>query len=193
MSKLVADMSMSLDGFVADENDGTDEVFGWFGNGEVELPSADERWTFRVSEASARHLRPALEGGVGALICGRRLYDLTGGWGGRHPMGCPVVVVSHSVPEKPAANATFRTDPMAALATARELAGDADIAVATPDLTRQYLDAGVLDEISVSLVPVLLGRGVRFFDRLAEVPVRLSDPVVIEGTSVTHLTYRVLR
>jgi dihydrofolate reductase len=194
--RVIADMSMSLDGFIADENDGIEELFGWYGNGDVELPTAVDQFSFRVTEASARHLEPFLSGGVGALICGRRVFDLTGGWGGKHPVGAPVFTVSHSVPEgwpRPDSTTTFYTDPMAALEAARTAAGDRDIAVATPSITQQYLDAGVLDVISVSLIPVLLGRGIRFFDQLAKTPIRLGDPVVTEGKSVTHLRYEVLR
>ena len=65
--------------------------------------------------------------------------------------------------------------------------------MATPTLTQQYLDAGVLDEIVVSLVPVLLGKGIPFFANLATAPIRLSDPAVTEGTGVTHLTYQVVK
>jgi hypothetical protein len=81
MAKVVADMTMSLDGFIADEHDGVEDLFGWYGNGDVTVPTADPRWTFQVSEASARHLRPAFDGSVGALVCGRRIFDHTQGWG----------------------------------------------------------------------------------------------------------------
>ena len=189
-------MSMSLDGFIADENDGIEELFGWFGNGDIEVPTAVPQFTFRVTEASARHLRPLIAGAAGALICGRRVFDLTGGWGGTHPAGCPVFVVSHSVPDgwpRADSTTTFYDDPMAALRAARVEAGERDIVVATPSITQQFLDAGVLDVISVSLIPVLLGKGIRFFDHLAKTPIRLGDPRVIEGKSVTHLTYDVIR
>jgi dihydrofolate reductase len=193
MSKLIAEMSMSLDGFVADDGDGVDEVFRWYGNGDVVVPAGSHE--FRVTEASAAFLRPVFEGGrIGALLTGRRNFDLAHGWGGHHPVGCPVFVVSHSVPEGwPRPGTTFHDDPMAALEAARKAAGDRDIAVATPSLTGQYLAVGVLDEIVVSLVPVLLGRGTRYFDALAGTPIRLSDPRVVEGRAVTHLTYEVLR
>jgi hypothetical protein len=84
MATVVAEMSMSLDGFVADPEDGVAEVFGWYGSGDVEVPTADGRYTFRVSRASAEHLRPMFTGGVGALIAGRRIFDLTqGSWRAR--------------------------------------------------------------------------------------------------------------
>jgi dihydrofolate reductase len=196
MGKVVADMSMSLDGFIADEHDRVEELFGWFGNGDVEVPSADGRWTFKVSPASAGHLRPSFSGAVGALVCGRRVFDHTQGWGGRHPVGAPVFCVSHSVPQGwPRADSvtTFYTDAEEALAAAQRAAGDKIVAVATPSLTQQYLDAGLLDEIVVSLVPVLLGRGIPFFAGLAKIPVRLTGPAVVEGTGVTHLTYQVVK
>jgi dihydrofolate reductase len=195
MAKVVADMTMSLDGFIADPDDGVNELFGWYGNGDVEVPTADpERWTFKVSEASARHLRPSFSGAIGGLVCGRRIFDLTQGWGGHHPVGAPVFVVSHSVPDgwpRDDSPTTFHTGAIEALDAAKAVAGDRIVAVATPTLTQQYLDAGLLDEIVVSLVPVLLGKGIPFFANLATAPIRLDDPTVVEGTRVTHLTYRV--
>lgn len=195
MGKVVSALSMSLDGFVADEHDGVAELFGWYQNGDVEIASADPGWTFHVTEASAVFLRAALAG-VGALICGRRLFDLTNGWNGRHPAGCSIFVVSHSLPTgwpRDDVPVTFYPDAMAALDAAQAEAGDKTVAVSTPTITRQYLDAGLLDEITVSLVPVLLGEGTRFFGALTVAPIRLTGPEVIEGRGVTHLTYRVLR
>jgi dihydrofolate reductase len=194
MGKVVADMSMSLDGFNADESDGVQELFGWYGNGDVEVKTADPRWTFQVSPASAEHLRPAFTGAIGALVCGRRVFDHTQGWGGHHPVGAPVFCVSHSVPEgwpRDDSPTTFHTDAIEALDAAQAAAGDKIVAVSTPTLTQQYLDAGRLDEIGVSLIPVLLGAGIPFFAHLARTPVRLDDPTVVQGKGVTHLTYHV--
>src|SRR3954463_8174446 len=131
MTKVIAEMSMSLDGFIADEKDGIEELFGWYGNGNVPVPTAVEHMTFQVSPQSAEHLRPAFAGAIGALICGRRIFDLTQGWAGTHPIGCPVFVVRHSVPDDQH-SAAFFTDPLDALSAARAAAGDRDIAVATP-------------------------------------------------------------
>ncbi|GAA1638418.1 dihydrofolate reductase family protein [Actinoplanes couchii] len=195
MGKVVAALSMSLDGFVADEHDGVGELFGWYMNGDVELPSADPRRVFRVTGASERYLRSGF-GSSGALICGRRLFDRTDGWGGRHPAGCPVFVVSHSVPggwPRDDSETSFFPDPIGALEAAQKVAGERTVSVSTPTLTQQYLDAGLLDEIAVSLVPVLLGTGTRLFRMPVVMPIRLGDPEVIEGRGVTHLTYRVLR
>jgi dihydrofolate reductase len=194
MATVIADMSMSLDGFVADSDDRTDQVFGWFFGGDTPVPTANPHVTFQVSEASARELREGLAN-VGALISGRRTFDLADGWGGAHPMGVPVVVVTHEAPDGyEDAPFHFVSDGIeSAVAKAKELAGDKIVGVASPDVTRQCLDAGLLDGIRVSLVPVLLGSGVPWFANLANAPVQLEGPTVTEGDGVTHLNYRVKR
>ena len=194
--KVLGNMSMSLDGYVADPFDQAEHLLAWYGSGAVTVPSADPRWVYRVSEASAEHLREAFID-VGALISGRRLFDLTRGWGGSHPMGVPVFVVTHAIPDgwpRPDAAITFVTDGIeSALAQAGTVAGDKLVAVASASLIQQYLNAGLLDEIRVDLVPVLLGKGVRLFDNLSGTPVSLHAHRIIHGTDVTHLYFHVDR
>jgi dihydrofolate reductase len=194
VATVIADMSMSLDGFVADSEDRTDLVFGWFFGGDTPVPTANPHVTFQVSEASARELREGLAS-VGALISGRRTFDLAGGWGGAHPMGVPVVVMTHDAPDGyEDAPFHFVGDGIeSAVAKAKQIAGDKIVGVASPDITRQCLDAGLLDGIRVSLVPILLGSGVPWFANLADAPVQLEGPTVTEGDGVTHLNYRVKR
>jgi dihydrofolate reductase len=198
MTQVIANMSMSLDGFIADPQDGIEHLFGWFGNGDVETP-VDERFTFKTTAASAERLQWSLHNG-GALVCGRRVFDLTDGWAGRHPMGVPVFVVTHNVPTEwvaahPDAPFTFVTDGViSAVERARATAGpDRFVAVATASIAAQCLDAGLLDEIHVDLVPVLLGQGIPFFAGLVNAPAVLENPTVTEGDRVTHLAYRVRR
>jgi dihydrofolate reductase len=194
MATVVADMSVSLDGFVADKNDEVGPLFDWYRMGPVTTPSASEQWEFKTDEESAKQIREALST-IGALICGRRLFDFTKAWGGRHPVGCHVFVVTHSVPDGwPRAGApfTFVTDGVeSAVAQAKAMAGDRIVAVATPTITQQCLNAGLLDVIRVNLVPVLMGDGIRWFDHLRNTPVMLEDPGVTEGSRVTHLSYKV--
>jgi dihydrofolate reductase len=194
MSKVIANMSMSLDGYIADTADGIDLLFGWMGNGEVEVPTAVEWATFRLSPASARYMREAVAG-AGALITGRHLFDITQGWGGTHPIGSPVVVVTHEPPADWPHNETFTfVDSVEkAVQVARDLAGEKNVVVASAKIAQQCLDAGLLDGINVDLVPVLLGEGVRWFENLAKAPVQLGNPTVIEGNGVTHLAYEVTR
>jgi len=195
MGLIKAHMVMSLDGFIADPNDGVEHLFGWYSDGDVETPSNDERWTFKTTPESAELLSELMRS-VGALICGRRLYDLTDGWGGNHPLGVPVYVVTHHPPADPPetkAPFTFVTDVATAVEQARSTAGERDVVVASASMAQQLLDAGLLDVISVSLVPVLLGDGIPFFAHLAKAPVKLDDPEVVATKGVTHLTYRVTR
>jgi dihydrofolate reductase len=147
-----------------------------------------------MSPASAEYMRAALAG-AGALITGRHLFDITQGWGGTHPIGVPVVVVTHEPPADWPHSETFTfVDGVAnAVRVAAGLAGEKNVVVASAKIAQQCLDAGLLDAIDVDLVPVLLGEGVRWFENLAKAPVRLGDPTVIEGNGVTHLAYEVIR
>jgi dihydrofolate reductase len=192
MSKVIANMSMSLDGFIADPADGIDQLFGWMGNGDVEVPTAVEWATFRMTPASAQYMRDALSG-AGALIAGRHLFDITHGWGGTHPLGVPIFVVTHEPPaDWPHTDTvTFVDSVEKAVALAAVAAGDKNVLVASAKIAQQCLTAGLLDAIHVDLIPVLLGEGVRWFENIGTA--QLGNPTVIEGNRVTHLAYPVLK
>src|SRR5262245_42561690 len=98
MTKVVAIMSMSLDGYVADTNDGVSEVFEWcMSSGEVEVHTGGSApMTLKMSESSARHVR-ALTSTLGAVLTGRRTFEVAEGWGGNHAWG-PAFVLTHDVP-----------------------------------------------------------------------------------------------
>jgi dihydrofolate reductase len=194
MSKVLTHMTMSLDGFIADPQDGIEELFGWYSAGNVDIPTAGNQWTFHVDEASAELMRYFLSG-FGALVCGRRLFDITEGWGDNHPMGAPVVVVTHRPPDDADRwpRTTFSGDVPTAIERAKQLAARKDVVISSADIAGQALDLGLVDEVAVSLVPVLLGEGIPYFARLTNGPHRFEDPVVIEGTRATHLRYAVRR
>ena len=195
MAKVVALMSMSLDGYVADANDGVDEVFDWYFSGDIEIPisSPTMEMTFRVSEPSAEHLK-GLIAELGAMLTGRRTFEAADGWGGQHAWG-PAFVVTHDVPEgwpRPGSTVEFVTDGIeSAVARAKAAAGSKSVGVHGADTIQQCLNAGLLDEIQVDLAAVLLGDGVRLFDHLADTPVVLGDPKVVDDVGVTHLRYPV--
>lgn len=198
MGKVITGATMSIDGYIAGPGEsGFDLLFQWYDNGDVETPTGDPNLTFRTSAASARHLEELRES-TGALLVGRHLYDMTNAWGGRHPLDVTTVVLTHHLPEdRPPAddNFVFVTEGIeAAVATAREIAGDRNVGVNGGQMARQCLDAGLLDELHVNLAPVLLGEGTPFFSNLATNPVQLDGPVsIVEGTGVTHLKYVVRR
>ena len=193
MATLIANLSMSIDGFIADPDDGVGEIFNWYGDGPVEVRDFTGH-TFLMHEPSATVLRGAFER-TGAFLVGRRLYDVTHGWHGRPPVEAPMVVVTHDPPEdwpRDGVPITFVSDGIErAVAEARRLAGDLDVGVAGAAVARECLAAGLLDEIMINLVPVVLGRGIPFLAGVANAPVRFADPEVIEAPGVTHLRYRV--
>lgn len=195
MGKVITGGTMSLDGFIAGPGDsGFDLLFQWYGNGDVEVVGASPNVPpLRLSRASA-DLMAEEHGEIGALVVGRHLYDMTGAWGGMHPMGVPVVVLTHRVPEE-RPNFVFVDEGIeAAVAKAKEIAGGKDVVVNGGQMARQALEAGLLDEVGVELVPVLLGGGTPLFADLGIAPVQFEGPVrVVQGTGVTHLRYRVRR
>ncbi len=196
MTKVIALMSMSLDGYVADANDGVSEVFDWYFSGDVDVVTAapPTGMTFHVSPASADHLRD-LQGEIGAMLTGRRTFEVAEGWGGRHPWDIPAFVVTHQVPDgwpRPGSTVEFATDGIEnAVARARSAAAPKSVGVHGARTIQQCLDAGLLDEIHIDLAAVLLGSGVRLFDHLANTPTVLGNPTVVTGVGVTHLRYPV--
>ncbi|MGW3295584.1 dihydrofolate reductase family protein [Streptomyces xiamenensis] len=193
MGKVFTHMTMSLDGFVADPGDQVGELFDWYAAGEVTVPNPNENVSFRVDDAGARVLRE-WTGNCGALVAGRRLFDIADGWGDRHPVGAPVVVVTHRPPEDAATRwptTTFVEGVEAAITRARQIAGDQDVTIASATISQQALDLGLVDEVCVSLVPVLFGDGVPYFATLHRGHQLLEDPIVVQGRRALHLRYPV--
>jgi dihydrofolate reductase len=197
MGQVIASASMSLDGYIAKHDNTIGRLFDWLQNGEVELPSVDDRITFHLSPPSAEYWRTWVDG-LGALVCGRTLFDFTGGWGGQHTMGVPVVVVTHHIPTEwvethPEAPFHFATDGVeAAVAKAQEIAGGRTVAVTAGTIAGQCLELGLLDAVAIDLVPVVMGQGRPFFGELSLDDAPLGDPTVtVQGDRVTHLVFPV--
>ena len=198
MGHVMTGFTMSLDGFVAGPGDDFERLFRWYAAGDTEYVYPNPRWTVRVSAASAALLHE-MSASTGAIVTGRRLFDMTDGWGGRHPMDVPIVVVTHRgaedwVAAHPDAPFTFVTEGVeAAIEQARVLAGDKAVAIGGADVAQQALRAGLVDEIGVELVPALLGTGVPFFANLGPNPIELESTLRVGGQGVTHLRYRVVQ
>ena len=193
MGKVLSHMTMSLDGYIAQPDDQPAELFDWYGAGNVSVPSANDTVEFNVDEASAELLRDLTEG-CGAIVSGRHLFDITDGWGDAHPAGAPVVVVSHSVPADAAERwprTTFVDGVEKAIAKAREIAGDKHVTIASANVIQQALDLGLVDEVWISLAPVLLGEGKPYFSKLGRGHLLLDDPDVVQGNRAVHLRYPV--
>ncbi|MEO8286582.1 MAG: dihydrofolate reductase family protein [Chloroflexota bacterium] len=210
MATVIAGFTMSLDGFIADPSDSTDGLFDWFDGGDTEVALPNGKMTVRLSPASAMVMRDIWET-VGALVAGRRMFDIAGGWGGSHPLNVPTFVVSHSMPELPEgwprdnAPFTFVTDVAdgaesavesaveRAIEEAKRVAGEKTVIVAGANIAQQALKAGLLDEIEIDLVPILLGRGIRLFEYLGVEPIKLERTIAVLAPDVTHLRFRVKR
>ena len=190
MATVVADMSMSLDGYVAGPGDDVTQVFDWILTGDVTVTTANPNMSFRTDAQNAEIWRSALDN-VGAVVTGRRTFDLAGGWGGTHPIGAPVFILTHNPPDGfEDAPFTFVTDGIeSAIEQAKAAAGDKLVGVGGASAAQQALNAGLLDAVRVSLVPVVLGDGVPFFGRLDDGPVWFETPEVIETGPVTHLYF----
>lgn len=205
MGKVLAGFSTSLDGFIAGPNDspeqplgeGGERLFEWFYSGDTEFTMPSGGMTVKLSPASAEAVVDIFRS-IGAIVSGRRMFDVANGWGGRHPMDAPVFVVTHHVPrdwirENEGAPFTFVTDGVEiAVEQAKQAAGDKIVAVGGANVAQQCLELGLLDEIYVQVVPVLLGGGVRLFDDLKTAP-ELETTRVIDAPGVTHLTFRVVK
>ena len=197
MGNVVMHNVVSVDGFIAHENDQVGPLFDWYGNGEHGLAEdrQDTTGQLKVSKASIDYVRPTWAA-IGAMVIGRRLFDMTDGWAGRPPTGEHVVVVSHRPKPDgwhPEASYHFVDDVAAAVAKAEELAGAGNVAVAAGDVGGQALALGLVDEVAMDVVPVVFGSGKRYFGPVAAQHL-LEDPdVVIRGDRVLHLRYRVRR
>ncbi|GAB3951658.1 dihydrofolate reductase family protein [Kribbella albertanoniae] len=192
MGKVASGMSMSLDGFVTGPHDSRQKPLGE--GGEVL-----HHWLGETATAADQAVIQEMAAGVGAILMGRRSYDFCvgdGGWGDGGPAGqTPCFVLTHNPPTEAPDVFTFVTDGIeSAVAQAKAAAGDKTVGIHGATAAQQALAVGLLDELHVSLVPVLLGGGVRLFDLLGGGPITLDrDRVVEAGSGVTHLRYQVVR
>jgi dihydrofolate reductase len=194
-AKVTTGFSMSLDGFIAGPNENFQQLFAWMNGGDTDytLTIGDQQQKLKISPESIRVLDEAINA-TGALITGRRLYELTHGWGGHHPINAPIVVVTHR-PQPQWVEVdwpvTFTDNLQSALAQAEAIANGKNITILSTTIVQQCLDAGLLDEIHIDLVPFILGDGIRLFEHLKITPIALGEPQVNIGIGVTHLTYSV--
>ena len=182
MSTVVFDISMSLDGYVTADGQTPEEPMGKGG----------ERLHTWISSPEGQWLLEKEGARLGAVICGRTTYDGSLPWwqanGPTGELRVPVVVVTHH-PDEPYGVYRFATDVRAALAQARERAGDRTITVmGGASIGRQFLAAGLVDEVSLHVAPVVLGGGTRLFDA----PLELRPTEVVDSAEALHLRYSVV-
>jgi dihydrofolate reductase len=200
MSQVVLDITMSLDGFVTAPNDGRGRglgddgeclhywVFGgpWtYGESQQERPDATGVDREVLDELMA----------AGAAVVGRRMYDVTDGWGGTSPFGVPCVVVTHRVGDQPepASGFEFVDGIEAAVDRARQIAGDRPVGIGGgASIAQQALQAELVDELQIHIAPVILGAGRPLFAELGT-RLRLERTRVLDSPFATHIKFRVLK
>ena len=189
--------AVSLDGFIAADDDSVGPLFDWYGNGDVAGTFSDESRVFHTTQATADFLQ-AFAPRVAAGVMGRRLFDLTNGWNGIPANGEHVFVVTHEPPTDweyaGTAPFTFVEGVRSAIEQAREFAGDRDVSVSAGQIGGQAIREGLIDQVVLNLVPAVLGRGRPFFGTggMAE-PLLFEDPTIVPGKRVTHLVYDLRR
>jgi dihydrofolate reductase len=193
MGKVIFDISMSLDGFITGADPHPEAGWGGLGEGGERLHD----WGFNSADPRNREI---LEGytNVGANIFGRTGYDHSIlNWGADGPSGAariPTVILSHSVPQDVPDGGvyTFVDSIEAAFETAKKLAGDKDILIMGADVPQQFLKRGLIDEVSIHLVPVLFGSGRRLFEGLDSEHISLEILEAIQTPEAIHMRFRVL-
>jgi len=203
MGKVVFNMTMSLDGFVAGPNDnpenglgdGGEALFNWYSNGDTEIRVSEGTPVLKVSAQSAEILKEALSS-YGAGVWGRKTFDIAGAWSG-HPPESPCFIVTHRVPQQwvyEGSPFVFVTDGVeSAIRQAKQAAGDKDVVVSTASILQQCLNLRLMDEIHVDVAPLLLGNGVRLFDHLKIEPTELETIRVVNAPDVIHLAFRLVK
>jgi dihydrofolate reductase len=198
MTKVAAGITTSLDGYITGPNDGPGRGLGeggerlhyWvFG-----APwSYDDEPTGEATGADKKFLDQGIARG-GAVIGGRNTYEAAEAWGGHNPFGVPVFIVTHRPEDAPPDTGfTFVNGLDEAVARAREAAGDKDVFImGGADVIRQALRAGYVEELSISIAPVVLGGGKQLFDDFDQT-VTLEHLSLLQSPFATHITYRVVR
>jgi dihydrofolate reductase len=193
VSKVTADISMSLDGFITDPEAGIGTPL------EGNDPGRLHGWCFNLKTDTDDELVAERYASTGAVLIGKRMFDVGfEPWGDPPPFGRPVFVLTHEtrdpLPMQGGTTYFFVTDVEAALEQAGAAAGDKDVSIwGGADVIRQYLKAGLLDEVEIHLVPILLGRGVRLFEDLSSASFELKPIRCIQTPGATHLRFEVVR
>ena len=198
MTKVAAGITISLDGYVTGPNDGPGNGLGdggerlhyWVFGGPW---SYEEEPSGEATGADKQFLDQGMAR-LGAVVGGRNTYEAAEAWGGRNPFGVPFFVVTHRPEDAPADGGfTFVNGLDEAIAQARAAAGGKLVFVmGGADVIRQALHAGIVEELSISIAPVVLGAGKRLFDDFDQA-MNLEHVDLLQSPFATHITYRVVR
>jgi dihydrofolate reductase len=193
MAKVIADISLSLDGFITDPKASVGTPL------EGNDPGRLHQWMFDTTSAADAAIAEERFAATGVVLIGKRMFDVGfGPWGDPPPFGRPVVVVTHEarapLPMRGGTTYTFVPGIESALEQARAAAGDQNVGIwGGAQIIGQYLQAGLVDELALHLVPLLLGGGVRLFAEVTSEPFELRQISCIATPGATHLRLEVVR
>jgi dihydrofolate reductase len=190
VAKIILDITMSLDGFIAGPNVSPQLPMG---DGGLRLHD----WLFgNKTETDIKILNEILETSGAVIVGGRTYYvAINDAWEGSSPFQVPAFVVSHDAPENLTEGFTFVTDGIeSATAQAKAVAGNKNIWVmGGANIAQQYIETGIVDEIQIHLVSILLGEGTRLFDHSSSKQIELERTRIMESPGATHLKFRVIK
>ena len=194
MSKVYLDISMSLDGFITEPDEGIGKPLAG------DDPGRLHDWMFAAKTDADAEIVDELYARTGAILIGRRMFDVgVEPWGDPPPFERPVFVLTHGalepMPMQGGTTYTFVTGGIeAGLEQAKAAAGERDVGIwGGANIVRQYLRAGLVDEMQIHLIPILLGDGVRLFEDLGRGRIELERTRTVETPTATHLRFAVVR
>lgn len=189
MTKVIFNISMSLDGYVVGLNDDASQLHDWYFSGDTELPGTP----FKLAKSSV-DLMTAAAASIGAMVTGKKTFNVSDAWGGYPPLGVHHFVVTHNpVPEwqRDDSPFTFVTNGVKqAIEMAKRKAGQKNVCISSASILQQALSENLVDEIHIDLVPVLLGNGTPLFVNTSK-PRKLELFRTVSGMGVVHLAFRV--
>ena len=199
MTKVIAGITTSLDGYITGPHDGPGRGLG-DGGAQLHYWVFGGPWSYDTGARGEptgvdKEVLDGAAARVGSVIGGRNTYEAAEAWGGQNPFGAPFFILTHRPEDAPAAEAgfTFVNGLDEAIAQARQAAGNKDISImGGADVIRQALRAGYVEELTISIAPVVLGGGKRLFEGFDET-VALEQTRVLQSPFVTHISYRVVR
>jgi dihydrofolate reductase len=190
MAKVIFNISMSLDGYIVGQNDDASLLHSWYFSGDTEMPGTP----FKIAKSSMELMTEAASS-VGAMVTGKKTFNVSNAWDGYPPLGVHHFVLTHNpVPEwqKNGSPFTFVTNGVKqAIEMAKAKAGEKDVCISSASILQQALKENLVDEMHIDLVPILLGNGTPLFEKTLE-PVKLDLFRAISGTGVVHLVFRIV-
>ncbi len=202
MAKVVIDLSISLDGYIAGPGDsrefplggrGGEHIFDWYF--EDEKPYEN---TMFKPKGNNRKIVAEMYKKAGAMLTGRKTYEIANGWNGTHPVnGIPIIILTHNPPKdvpKGKSTILFVTDGIiSAVSKAKELAKERYVGIGSASVAQQALRAGLVDEIYLHIAPILIGDGVKLFENIGDEAIQLRKMGSIDAEGMIHSRYEIIK